>query len=476
MTNLTTIFQSLWIRTRQAASLVRLKPFEGTTPEDRSKERYRRIALTMLTSIGVRGISTLTALITVRLTVNYLGSERYGLWVTIMSVITALGFADLGIGNGLMNAISDANGRDDRESARGYVSSAWFMLTGLSILGGLAFLVLYPIIPWARIFNLTSDAVIAEAGPATAVFVVCFLLNMPLSLVQRIQAGYQEGMTNSLWMVFGYVLGFVALLVAIQARASLPWLVLAMAGTPVFATFLNNVVMFGMRRRWLRPRLSSITEGTAKKIVSVGFLFFVLQVAVAAAYSSDNIVVAQILGPQGVTQYSVPLRLFQIAPQILGMLLYPLWPAYGEAIARGDMAWVRRTLKRSILIGLAINIPPSLFLIGFGVPVIHLWIDNTTITPPFLLLLGFGAWSIMNSFTGPIAMLLNGATVIRFQVICSSIMAVMNLTLSIILTSLIGLPGPIWASIISVTICILIPSALFIPKLLAELAQRNSSR
>lgn len=474
MTNLTAIFQSLWIRTRQAASLVRLKPFEGTTPEERSNERYRRIALTMLASIGVRGISTLTALITVPLTVNYLGNERYGLWVTISSVIVALGFADLGIGNGLLNAISDANGRDDRESARGYVSSAWFMLSGLAVLAALAFLVLYPILPWARIFNLTSPEVIAEAGPATAVFVACFLFNLPLNLVQRVQMGYQEGLTNSLWLAFGNILGLVALLLAIQARAGLSWLVLAMAGAPVFATLLNNVAMFGMRRRWLLPRLSSITQGTARKIVRVGFLFFVLQVAVAAAYSSDNIVVAQILGPGGVTQYSVPLRLFQIAPQVLSMLLYPLWPAYGEAIARGDVAWVRKTLKRSILIGLAINVPPSLFLVVFGVQTVHLWIGSNAITPPFLLLLGFGIWTIINSFSGPIAMLLNGATIIRFQVICSSIMAVMNLTLSIILTLLIGLPGPIWASIIAVTICILIPSGLFIPKLLARMERAAS--
>jgi O-antigen/teichoic acid export membrane protein len=343
------------------------------------------------------------------------------------------------------------------------------MLTAIGILGGLTFAVLYPIIPWGRIFNITAPDIIAEAAPATAVFVACFLINMPLSLVQRVQMGYQEGMTNNLWIVFGNILGLIALLVAIQARAGLPWLVLAMAGAPVFAALLNNIALFGVRRRWLRPRLSSITQGTARKIVSVGFLFFVLQVAVTAGYASDNIVVAQILGPEGVTQYSVPLRLFQIAPQVLGMMLYPLWPAYGEAIARGDVAWVRKTLKRSILIGLAINIPPALFLIAFGTQVVDLWIGSDAITPTFLLLLGFGVWTTMNSFTGPIAMLFNGATVIRFQVICSSLMAVTNLTLSIVLTHLIGLPGPIWASIIAVTICILIPSALFIPKLLARM-------
>jgi len=51
--------------------------------------------------------------VTVPLTLNYLGSEHYGLWMTISSVSVMLGFADLGIGNGVLNAVADAYGRDD---------------------------------------------------------------------------------------------------------------------------------------------------------------------------------------------------------------------------------------------------------------------------------------------------------------------------------------------------------------------------
>lgn len=133
----------LWVKTRQLAFVARLKPFDVSTPEGRSKERYRRAGLTTLTSIAARGISLLTVLISVPLTIGYLGAERYGLWMTISSVIAMIGFLDFGLGNGLLNAVSEANGRDDREAAHRYVSSAFFMLLGVAALVLSFFMIAY---------------------------------------------------------------------------------------------------------------------------------------------------------------------------------------------------------------------------------------------------------------------------------------------------------------------------------------------
>ena len=110
------------MRMGQLQSIFRLRPFDTSTAEGRSKERYRRAALTVVASGAARGVGILTTLISIPLTVRYLGTERYGLWVTITSVIALLTFADLGLGNGVLNAISEAHGGDDVESARKYLS------------------------------------------------------------------------------------------------------------------------------------------------------------------------------------------------------------------------------------------------------------------------------------------------------------------------------------------------------------------
>ena len=88
-------------------NLVRLLPFDTATQEGRAKERHRRIVLSAIASAMAKIISITTALISVPLTLHYLGPERYGMWMTISSLAALLAFADLGIGNGMLNAIAD---------------------------------------------------------------------------------------------------------------------------------------------------------------------------------------------------------------------------------------------------------------------------------------------------------------------------------------------------------------------------------
>ncbi len=138
---------------KRAKGGLRLQDLDSLTTESRSRERYRRIGSTAITSMGARGIGIATALISVPLTLRYLGAEEYGLWVTITAVTAFLTFANFGLGNGLVNGVSEAQGRNDREAVRRYVSSAFYMLLGVMTILGLTFAVVYPLVPWPRVFQ-----------------------------------------------------------------------------------------------------------------------------------------------------------------------------------------------------------------------------------------------------------------------------------------------------------------------------------
>lgn len=444
--------------------LLRFKNCERSRPTGRSAERYKRIAMSAGASAIAQGIGVLTALISVPLTFNYLGSERYGLWLVISSVIAVLGFADLGIGNGLINLISEAHGEEDHEKARDYVSHAFFMLSTVGLIIGSVFALLYPLVPWQRIFNISSAAAIAESGPAMAVFMACFVLNIPLGTVQKIQMGYQEGFVNSLWQSGGSLLGLVCVLLAICLKAGLPWLVLAMSGAPLMMTFLNGVILFGFRRPWLRPRLKSLNAETCKRILKFGLFFFVLQLAGALGFQSDNLVIAYFLGAHQLPQYAVPMRLFTLIPMALNLILAPLWPAYGEALARKDFMWIRRAFTNSLLLTSVISLAPSILLAAFGQEVIRLWV-GPEIRPSGPLLLGFAAWAVIYSMSVSTAMLLNGVNIIRFQVIFALLMGCSNLTISIVLVRMFGVVGAVLGTVIALSLFSLLPSALYIWKM-----------
>ena len=72
-------------------------------------------------------------LIAVPLALHYLGKERFGIFTAVVAITAMVGFADLGLGNGLINAIAHAKGRGDLVIARRTISTALVALSGLSI-------------------------------------------------------------------------------------------------------------------------------------------------------------------------------------------------------------------------------------------------------------------------------------------------------------------------------------------------------
>lgn len=457
---------------RWASSRLRPQELSTLTAEGRARERYRRVGMTALASMGARGIGIATALISIPLTVRYLGPEQYGLWVTITSVTALVGFADFGLSNGLVNGVSEAHGKNDMELARQYVSSAFCMLVVVTLVLGVAFAVTYRFIPWPRVFNVQFPDAAAVAGPAMAVFVTTALVSLPLGVIGSIRAGYQEGFASSVWQGAGSVISLIGLVIAIASQADLPWLVLAIGVGPAVAALLNAAFLF-RRRPWLTPSVRRATLPAVRRMLRLGLMFFVLAIAFAVAYQTDNIVIAQILGAEQVTQYAVPMKLFMLAPLILSFALTPLWPAYGEALTRRDYAWVRRTLTRSIAAAATISLSLATALVMFGRPILHAWAGNA-ITPTTPLLLALGAWAVVSSVSGAIAMYLNGANALGFQVGCAAVMMTANLLLSIVLTRVVGISGPAWGSVIAVILFVLFPSTMYLRSTLKGSHQKET--
>jgi O-antigen/teichoic acid export membrane protein len=432
---------------RRLLALFRLRPFDTATEAGRSKERLRRAGLTTLSSGAARGVGILASLITVPLTYRYLGPEQYGLWMVLASIIAAMGFADLGIGLGLVNAISEAYGKDDRELARRYFTSAFGMLLAIAILLTVAGAIAYPFVPWMRLFNVKSPAVAAEGARALLVLYAWFVINIPLDVASRVQTGFQKGYVPQMIRMIGSVATLVALLVVIALHGSLAWLVFGSTAGSVVSTVVNAWVLF-YHDPWLIPALHAFHIGAAKKILHLGLMFFVLQCAVVLGYTSDNIVITQVMGAAAVAAYAVPQKLFSPIALVIGMAVTPLWPAYGEALARGDVGWVRKTFWRSLQLVLAISIP-SCALLAFTGPWILRVFFGKTMHAPMSLLIVLGIWGVVSAVSSTVSVFLNGAGVLKIQAAVAVIASSTNLVLSILFTRKLGVMGVCLGSIIT---------------------------
>jgi O-antigen/teichoic acid export membrane protein len=427
----------------------------------RGSERNRRAVITGSAATLARVVQISTSLITVPLTLKYLGNERFGLWMTISSVLAMAAFADFGIGNGVLSTVAKAFGRDDRKGIREAISSGFAVLSSIAAVLLLSFFTIYRFIPWADFFRVVSPEARSEAGPALAIFAVCFALNISMDVVQRAQLGLQEGYRYGLWQLCGSILGFIGVLTGIWFHVNLPTLVIAIAGAPVFATTLNAVHFFGFFRPDLRPNWHFVSRDVIVQIARLGALFFILQLAVSISYSSDNIVLTRILGPLAVAQYAVPSRLFSLIAIVTSFMTTPLWPAYGEALERRDHLWIRRTLYRSLVLVTGVSIVLSAALVAFGHRIIHIWVGSS-INPPLMLLAALGISSVLCAVASTIGMFLNGLSVVRFQVILAIVGSIANVLISVYLTRRIGIPGVVYGTILSQFFIGFVPYYVFV--------------
>ncbi len=454
----------VWIIQRASGFYGRMRhacfrPSDPSTEQGRSRERYRRMAFTSVASLGSRAIGLLATLISVPLTFRYLGVERYGLWMVLTSFISIMGFADLGIGNGVMNAISEAHGKDDHALAREYVSCGFVLMLGIAAMMAVAGGIAYPLLPWPRLFNVRSTVVAAEGSKAFLVLFCWFVINIPLGVITRVQAGLQQGYWSQIVSAVGNVISLLALVLVIELRGTLPWLVFASTFGVILATLFNGWFLFRVHP-WLVPSMHAFQWHSASKILRLGLMFFILQVAIAVGYTSDNIVISQVMGAAAVAVYAVPQKLFSFITQLVSMGTSPLWPAYGEAIARGDVAWVRKVFWSSSSITLAATVPLCTAM-ALGAPWALRVLVGKSLHAPMSLLLTLATWGVVSAASAPVAMLLNGAGVLKVQTKIAMVASISNLALSILLTKKLGVTGVCLGSIIT-QVTIVFPAYYFV--------------
>jgi O-antigen/teichoic acid export membrane protein len=294
-----------------------------------------------------------------------------------------------------------------------------------------------------------------------------FFVSMFTTLVGKIQRGMQEGNLDNFWNGTGAVLSLLFVYIAIQKDAGLVGFVVAFLAGSFFAYLGSAAHYFFFYRRNLRPRFGNVDGTVAKDLFAVGGMFFVLQIAGAIQGQADNVIIANMLGAAAVTNYAICMKLFLIVPMLSSLILTPLWPAYREALASGDMQWVKSTFVRSMRWAFFISIPSAVVLVMLGGKIIELWVGQETV-PSMDLLLGCGIWLVMMTIGNTLGVFLNGLQLVKIQIIVATSSAIVNVLLSIWLIQVIGVVGAIWGSVISYFIFVLLPYFFVIKKVFGD--------
>ncbi|MFR1517273.1 MAG: lipopolysaccharide biosynthesis protein [Clostridia bacterium] len=442
---------------KQMFTLVFHGHYDTATEEGRANERARSIALTALTAMLAKVFAILTPLITVRITLSYMGEEIYGLWSAVTSFFAMFSFADLGLGSGLQTELSRASALEDRSVSRRLVSSCYVILTVLTTVLVIAFAAIYPFVDWAGVLNAESEATIALAGKVVTAIVVTKVLNVPLALIQRTQLAMQEGYRTNLWQCFGNALSLIFVFVIFYMDLGVLTMIWASSLITVIVAGVNMVVYFKWQRPELRPKVSCYDKVMSRRLLNTGIMFFVLSIFTSVSLSIDNFIVAHVSSLSDVTPFSVMYKIVSMIGVVSAMLSSPMWSANGEALQRREYGWVRKATGKIAALSLLFSVICSAGVFILIRPALKILTDGA-VQANYVMLFGMCLMQVFVSVTNPYFMILNGAGIVKFQIANYIVYAAISLPLKYFLGIRYGAVAISWTGAVTYVILLTLPT------------------
>ena len=411
--------------------------------KDRGSARTSRAVRSIQVGVLAKIVQIISRLITVPISIHLLGNYQYGLWLTTGSMLSWLGLSNLGFSAGMVNAISEADGKDDLNAVRAHISAGAVFYSVSSLI---LVLIVLGLSVWPSLADLLGIQGRPEVVTAARVVVIvsglCFGIGMLTSLPASICSALQENYMGSITFAISASLSLSVLLIAWRiGYCSLPMYAAIVGIPPLLVGVLFAVYYLGYRRSTLRPRLRFATKASFLRIATPGLLILISQLGDMAIQYSSNIIIASNLGPSIVPQYAIAYSIFMLGQSVAFDFLQPLWPAYTEALARGDRGWVVSTFLKSLIVCLGMMLALSVGMSLFGREVIKLWAGPAAV-PPVSLVFSLGGYFIIWTVMLVCDTLIKGMGLFKLRSIVLFVMGALFVALSIMGFPVFGIHTP----------------------------------
>lgn len=377
--------------------------------------RNRSIRLAVLTSILSKFGTVLLRIISIPVAIRVLGMEEFGVYAAITMVVSMIDMMHVGIGPALTQGIAKALARDDRKQEQGIFATAVILSTVLTVVVSAGLAVVVGVLPIATIFGENFAPFAESMRRACLIAIAIVAVELICVLVERARDGYQETRYNNAWGAAGNFLGAAGLIVGVKFFPTVEFLVLALNGSLALAKLANTVHLM-IQRSYLWPRLNRFRKALVKPLLGDGARFSVTYLLSAAVeYNAIAYLIGRMVGPEKVGLYNVMITVHFSMTGLIQMITIPLWPAVVDAHSRGDAGWIRKSARRTQLIGPAYGIAALVGLVALGPWAFPLWIGKDfSLGRPTLAV--FGAYFTLHLWRHVNQVLLLGIGEVNFAV------------------------------------------------------------
>lgn len=398
------------------------------------KSRSAIIKKNIAGSFIVKGLGLVVSLALVPLTIHLLDHQKYGIWMTIFSIVSWFNLMDIGVGSGFRNKFAEAVAEGSIGLAREYVKTLYSSILVIAVAFFVLFSVINPFLNWYGILNLPHDF---NENITLIIWVVfgLFCLQLLTKNIAIILLSLQKTTLSNFLVFLG---NFLALIIIFTLQlidaVSLFSVAIAFMVAPVLVFAIYTVIAFHGMLKEFRPDWQLVPESKyLNDFMGLGLKFFVIQVAAIFMYGTGNLIITQLQGPAEVTPYTVAFRLFSSAQVIFSIIVTPFWSAFTEANTKADGLWIRNSLKRLLQVWFIFSVASAILWI-FSPVIFRLWIGSDIVIP-LSLSLQFCIFIILNTLSSVFITFLSGIGKISILFYCTILQCILYIPLAIFLAT-----------------------------------------
>ncbi|MFN8344547.1 MAG: polysaccharide biosynthesis C-terminal domain-containing protein [Spirosomataceae bacterium] len=413
----------------------------------KSSPRSRVIAKNVLLGGSAKGLAFIVNLIQIPLILRLISPLEYGVWLTLYAIVGWFSFFDIGLGNGLRNKLAHALAKNDQEAAKRAVSTAYVALGlifgGLTPIIGLASF----FINWQKLLN-TGPEFTHSLGLMACIAIVGVLLNLAVNLIHSVLAALQKtGISSYLLLLTQLAILLLSWGLTFYKRPSFLYLVIILSFTPLLINLIGTFWLFQQPAfANIRPSIHFFDKNSLKDIGTLGYQFFIIQIAAIILFSTDSFLISHLFSPQEVIPYFLTFKYFSVVTLGFSIISPPIWSGFSHAYALKDTMWIRATMTKLFYLW-GLIVPIIVIMVLFSNTFYQWWFGNRVVIP-FDLTLTFGVYSLVAVWNSILSVYVNGTGELKLQFRIAIIGAVLNIPLSVYLANYWGLIGVPWATIL----------------------------
>ncbi|MDY0278774.1 MAG: oligosaccharide flippase family protein [Acholeplasma sp.] len=309
-------------------------------------------------SLIVKSLSMVIGIVSVPIYRSFFGTEdMYGLWMAIVSILTWILFFDLGFGSGLRSKLGPLLDMGDKKKSKVMITSTYMGTLFVSIF---LFIVSISLI-WSLDFNsilnvpegiLTPNEIKVSMSILSFGLCIEFVLkNISFILYAQRRSGLAALLTlASTISLLSYFLIFQDS--QIESKFIVSSIVYV---TTVNVPLLFTTLIIFHRNKELRPKIEFFSLDDMKSIMSIGIVFFLIQMGFLFITQTDGVLITSFYSPASNAEYTYYSKIFVFFVGLMGSVVQqPIWSVIALAKKNNDVGKIRKYSKITLFIAIGI--------------------------------------------------------------------------------------------------------------------------